>query len=442
MNIFTVNKYLSITFTVIITSFYFFSFEFLFLPGYNTKKVLAIIGLAVLSMRLAKKGNSLLDRNVFTLSLLAGIVTIIACFSVVYNNTQDYAYSTYLFSFWVWLSSAYIVISLISEVHGKADIFIVCNYLIAVCVLQCILALAIDFVPTIKSIVNSTIGPMSGMGTAAEFAERERLYGIGAAVDVAGTRFAAIELIICYICVHSPKQTNQRLFLYMASFGIIAVVGNMIARTTTVGVLMGLGYWGYTTFFNSSNKMLMGRIWKIFAIFSMFMIPVVVYFYSHNSDMRSYIRFGFEGFFSLWEEGTWEVHSNNVLQDMYRFPETLKTWLIGDAYFANPMSDPYYNGYHWKGFYMGTDVGYLRFIFYFGLTGLVAFSFFVAKMAQSCIAISPDKKKLFWLLLLLNFIVWFKVSTDLVIVFALFLCVYEEEEPRSINIETNQPALT
>lgn len=71
MNIFTVNKYLSITFTVIITSFYFFPFEFLFLPGYNTKKVLAIIGLAVLSLRLAKKGNSLLDQNVFTLSLLA-----------------------------------------------------------------------------------------------------------------------------------------------------------------------------------------------------------------------------------------------------------------------------------------------------------------------------------------------------------------------------------
>lgn len=50
---------------------------------------------------------------------------------------------------------------------------------------------------------------------------------------------------------------------------------------------------------------------------------------------------------------------------MYVFPDNLKTWIIGDGYFNGPEdSDPYYTGEIWDiGYYKGTDVGYLRFIF-------------------------------------------------------------------------------
>lgn len=59
---------------------------------------------------------------------------------------------------------------------------------------------------------------------------------------------------------------------------------------------------------------------------------------------------------------------------MYVFPDNLKTWIIGDGYFSNPYNtDPFYIGTRSRGYYMGTDVGYLRFIFYFGLIGLSAF---------------------------------------------------------------------
>ena len=40
---------------VIITSFYFFSFEFLALPGINTKMMLAVVGLAILLIRMSKE---------------------------------------------------------------------------------------------------------------------------------------------------------------------------------------------------------------------------------------------------------------------------------------------------------------------------------------------------------------------------------------------------
>ena len=109
------------------------------------------------------------------------------------------------------------------------------------------------------------------------------------------------------------------------------------------------------------------------------------------------------------------------------FPTSFKTWLIGDGYFGTTTTDPYYIGKEWKGFYMATDVGYLRFIFYFGILGLLAFAYFMYRVARTCMNAFPLHKMLFLLLLMVNFIVWFKVSTDIFLVFAPFLCLGKEE---------------
>ena len=66
---------------------------------------------------------------------------------------------------------------------------------------------------------------------------------------------------------------------------------------------------------------------------------------------------------------------------MVVFPDNWVTWLIGDGYAANPMDktlsffDPYYTGPIYHGYYKGTDIGYLRYIFYFGLVGTFVFVF-------------------------------------------------------------------
>ena len=139
-------------------------------------------------------------------------------------------------------------------------------------------------------------------------------------------------------------------------------------------------------------------------------------------------RFAFEGFFSLVEQGEWDVSSNNSLMNMYVFPDNAKTWIIGDGYFDGPSNtDPYYVGPTMTGFYMWTDVGYLRFIFYFGLIGLGAFMAFFYKCGQTCATKFSGYSVMFWIILLLNYIIWFKVSTDIFLVFALFLCISKED---------------
>ena len=113
---------------------------------------------------------------------------------------------------------------------------------------------------------------------------------------------------------------------------------------------------------------------------------------------------------------------------MYVFPDNVKTWIIGDGYFDGPSNtDPYYVGPTMTGFYMWTDVGYLRLIFYFGLIGLFTFMLFFFKCGQACAKKFRGFSTLFALLVLLNFIIWFKVSTDIFVIFALFLCIPQEE---------------
>lgn len=409
---------LSIIFTIVITSLYFFPIDVT--TGVNTKMLIAACGLLVFMIKLAQK-KIFLEKNYIILSLTALVVSLCGVLSMWYNETADTTYATYIVSMWVWLGGAYFVVNLIKFVHGKDSVLLLCIYLIAICVLQCVLALAIDMNPAVKTFVDR-IYPGG-----AYYAEHERLYGLGAALDVAGSRFSAALIMITYIgLTYGNKLRKTWLALYVLSFLIIAVLGNMVARTTTIGVILSLLYLLFVTFRRGGADESISKkiLWKWLIVIMLLVVPVIVHYYKSNPIINDNIRFAFEGFFSLVEEGKWEVHSNDMLQNMYVFPDNVKTWIIGDGYFDNPkVTDPYYTGEMRTAYYMGTDVGYLRFIFYFGVLGLVAFMSFFCKTARLCMKRLMEFKYMFVLLLLLNFIIWFKVATDIFVVFAPFLCL-------------------
>ena len=55
----------------------------------------------------------------------------------------------------VWVCAAYVAVSAIKAVHGTVSVNLVANYLIAMCVAQCVLAFVISQVPSIENLVNS-----------------------------------------------------------------------------------------------------------------------------------------------------------------------------------------------------------------------------------------------------------------------------------------------
>lgn len=417
-----VGKWLGCAFLVILVSLYFFPFEIKSLPGANTKMLMAGLGLILVPFQIltGEQERGRINTDFLKLILWAVLVSFIGYISIVYNETQDYGYATYIVSMLVWLSAANLVVEVIRRYHGYVTVSLLFDYLIGVCVMQCALALLIQSVPFFHNLANELMTVTLSM--------EDRLYGIDASLDIAGTRFSAVLIMIAYQMTHLKKGSSDKMILYILMAVFIAVVGNMISRTTTVGLILFVFYLFYEGWtFSEEMGTMVRKMFFYLAVMILVTIPILVYLYHEDATFHANIRFAFEGFFSLAETGRWDVSSNETLKNMYVFPDNWKTWIIGDGYFANPYgADPYYVGENWHGFYKATDVGYLRFIYYFGVIGLAAFSWFFCAVTAVCRKRFPRYAMFFGFLLLLNFLVWFKVSTDIFVVFAPFLCLAPE----------------
>lgn len=420
-------RWLLYIFTLVITSFFFFPFEFTFLPGMNTKMVMAGIGLVVLAFHFARKGELGLDNDFIAIVAWALIVSLIGFAAVTYNSTNDYTYATYFISMAVWLGAAYVVIKLMEKVHGDVTVDRVCNYLIAVCTVQCLIAISMSYIPALKSFVDSFLAGQGFMGKM-----DDRIYGIGCSLDVAGTRFCAVLLMISEMLKRTVDSDAPkiRIYLYLTAFMVISVIGNMISRTTSVGIVLAMFYLAIRTkSFSIEGVREYGSMWKIILFIGVISVPTIILLYNFSPVFYANFRFAFEGFFSLFETGQWVVNSNEILKNMVVFPDNLKTWLIGNGYFENPYwKNPYYIGPIFHGYYMQTDIGYCRFLFYFGIFGLLAFIAYFIKVAMTCMKRFPDFKLMFFAILMVNFIVWCKVSSDIFLVFAIFLCIPQHTE--------------
>jgi len=387
---------------------------------------MAAVGLGLFIIELARKQNAGLDQDFVYLTVLALCVSLIAFASTTINHTRDNTFSLYVVSMWVWLGGAYTMTRAIKQVHGEVGVTLVVNYLLAVCVAQCVMALVFDNSPAASQWFDRTFTGEGYMSKSDDY----RLHGIGCSLDVAGFRFAAVICMVAFVvCRLSSKVSTEIQLLYVVSICFITVVGNMISRSTVIGSSIALLYLLIVGLYKRGE----GKIFGIVCVVVIASIVISVLLYNTNDSFRENIRFGFEGFFSLAESGEWRTNSNDILKNMVVWPDNAHTWLIGDGYIENPMDkglatfDPYYVGPAYGGYYKGTDIGYLRYIFYFGVTGLIAFSlYFIAACRMLCRRF-VDFRWMFVLVLALNFIEWFKVSTDLFVVFAPFFCFTSAE---------------
>ena len=103
----------------------------------------------------------------------------------------------------------------------------------------------------------------------------------------------------------------------------------------------------------------------------------------------------FEPIINLINGRGFSATSLNIMKRMEKMPSIL-TWIIGDGYFQLD------NG----GYYMGTDLGYLRMIFYYGLIGTIMMfllqiltSFTIRKNNRT-----PETSLLSWFLLVIFFV--------------------------------------
>jgi len=271
-----------------------------------------------------------------------------------------------------------------------------------------------NYIP-IKVLVDSYIDQSTVAET--EFLNKvDRLYGIGAALDVAGTRFSIVLIAVVAVLSNDTKvkENSTQIVLYWMGFLLLALLGNLISRTTTIGMALAVGsfiiFSGLARIRVETSTV---RVWFI-SLLTIFLVFILANFlYRTDPYFHEQMRYGFEGFFNWIEKGEWRTDSTDKLNSqMWIWPDNLKTWIIGDG--------------SWE--YFGSDIGYCRFIFYNGIIGLSIFSlFFVANAIIGMIKF-PNYKTYFVMLLCLGFIIWSKVPTDLFIIYALYYFIDGENK--------------
>ena len=413
-------KWLKILLVGFLVSCFYFPVKYSFIPIANTKNLMAAVGLILVLVVLIKKQEFSFPRDLFVILIFAAAMSLISMLAITYNQTPDTTYVTYIRSAIIWLSGAFAVCYIIWLAHKRVDVPLVVNYLAGVCVFQCIMAIWIDFSPAVRLFVDAHV--QQGQDLLQDIG---RLYGIGASLDVGGSRFAAVLCAISFMLVQKPEDRgNTPQFLLVLAFVIITVLGNMVARTTLVGVGIGLFYLVLLEIRNTTLRKYDDGYrsslpaWLLTLAIA---IPVGMFFYNSNAQFHDLMRFGFEGFFNLIEEGEWGTDSTGKLESMIVWPDNLETWIIGDGYFENQRNDANYIGNATtRGYYMGTDIGYLRFIFYCGIFGLIAISAVMIEAGVIAAKGFPKYAHLFMMGVLCNFVIWMKVSTDLFPFLSLF----------------------
>ena len=406
-------KFIQIFLIAILVNGSYYSFNFAFwVTGPNTKMILAVLGVLCFFYDAYRKQRGLIVSSVFLWGgIFAVIYLVINLVAVEVNDTNDYSYANYVMTYVTWVFSVYPAIRAMRAVHGRVTITLITYYLAGLSVFQCITGILNDNYPACQDFTDSIVF------TSKEFYESiDRMRCFSASLDPAGVRFALVLILIAgTICMDEEvQQSKGKITLLFIAYMLISGIGNMVARTTTTGMAMGL-----LLLLVKSNliglrvRTSMVKTMSIFATLLVIFGTLGVVLYNTNDYFYSQLHFAFEGFFNLFEDGEFTTGSTEVLQTMWRWPEDNKTWIIGTGL---------YGGYKY-----GTDIGYCRLILYSGLIGFTTFALSFGYYAYFFARKYPRYLWLFLCFLAMTFIVWAKVSTDILLIYAFFFWFTPEE---------------
>ena len=405
-----------VLFTGLMMSFYFHPTVILALPIYNTKILLAMWGVVMLVYNTIRTKDYAFSKGLLYALMIAGVFALANYISLIINDSDDYSYTRYPMSGLGGVVGAAGAVTFIRWTHKKVTIELVVRYLAGGAAFHSILSQLIDRNESVRNFITSIFYVGEDME------EMQRLYSFGVGLDPSGVRFAVTLIMIAGVLTLSKvvKKSVSLMVFYFLCFAIISVLGNIISRTTTVGMGLGLFVFAISTgLYKFVIKVSKIKIIRVFAVVLALGIPFTIYFYNTNASFRDQIEYGFEGFFNLVESGEFQTGSTDELSAMWVWPHDTQTWLIGSGQFGSREVGNY--NYF-------SDIGYCRFIFYSGLIGITVFGLYFIYNAIYFATRYPRYRYIFLLMIVVTFVVWAKVATDIFQLYALFYAFTDEEE--------------
>lgn len=332
-----------------------YQIDYIFLP-FNIPFVMGLAGMPIFLYK--NNSFSRKDRKYVKDTLLSLLpVAIVATLSIIGNYSHDFYFVKWAIINMLYFFGAYLMFQLLRGAFRDLSFGRLVDLLVMCAVVQLSLTLVMYFSPEVKNTLQPLIHESEIAKEAMERAAT-RLVGFGTHFFVSGITHAFILIMIAFSFT-LRKVSLFKSVVMMLSFIFIAAVGSMMARTTLVGVLFAIVI------------VLLGRRGKKYFISGLVLSTIIISVASVSfldligDDMEKLFNFGFEAFVNYQETGSFSTESTDDMMRLYKFPTTWETWLIGDAIYEAG-----------NGYYMNTDIGYCRLIFYFGVIGFIAFMWF------------------------------------------------------------------
>jgi len=409
------NSKLYYVFLHFIVFFYLFSIQFGGMPmNIGTRVVLSIFGLLFLVLIFIKKGQSFsINRKILSIVMTLFCISFVSFIAVLYNGTKDFEFFfKYQVSIILILLASWFVLKLISYKEERFEFQNIINLIINVALIQVILSIIMFFYHPLGDFLNSTQVSSDLDLKLLEKTHEFRLVGFGSKFFGSGV-INGFALILIASILKFDKISKKNIFRYSLSFLLIFALGMMMARTTLVGALLAFGILFYPKrkisikTFNEIIRFIL----NILILPFLFLFVVFFLFPSLKESLELVFNFGFELFINYFDSGNLQSASTNRLGEMYVWPIDAKTYLIGDGLYTDVINEAYY---------MSTDVGIIRLLYYSGVLGLVLFIFLQMQVMYFSSLNNKNFRLMFIVIFFYFFILSFKGFTDLVFLSLLF----------------------
>lgn len=378
--------------------FYIYPISFAFFPFLSTRLFFAICGSVYTFLLVYTRFRD----NIYTIKMqyiyiivILGLISIVSLISVALNSSNDIEFVIYPISVLIMFLAAVFIHKICEKLGTKINEKNIIILIISAVLLQSIISAVLHFSPDLNSVVKSIIAINDTRLEREEALGNFRIIGFGKTFFDAGVNSGAGLILIAYLVKYYIFEKSSLIYL-AGTYFIIFIIGMMMARTTMVGA--GLSLLLLSLPRSTSNFSITHRTFKFF--FLLILLPLCViyaintFYPSLFSDIEMLIRFAFEIYFSVTETGSAKISSLEGLMNMYILPDTFKTWVIGDALWL---------GVEGEGlFYKGIDVGHLRLLYYFGISGWFLYMVYQYQIIKSALIYKLGILIFFLYLLIVN----------------------------------------
>ena len=369
---------------------YFFPIDFQAIP-ISGHRICQLAGLILVILVYKWK----FPRIIINIVLIAISVFLIGLFSSsILNGTDDISFALIRGPYVIfYLSYSFLIVFIFKKIYNAPSLYLLMELCIYISLIYGLISIVFFIVPDTLYWYKSLIVLIEDVDAKIDIISAFRLFGASQNMGYAN---AAVHMgVVMWIAILLHKEKfgflKRKLFYYFV-ISFLSVVGVLFARTyfvmlaLTIVYLYMLNAFKLCDTFIDAVKMYMPIIFL--GMLSLF------YLISTNEEAVNWL---FELFVNFLAGDGFTSDSTNELQNMIVFPNNLKTWLFGDGLAFTSTN----------GFYMNTDIGYLRSLFYWGIIGSLIYYggiIIIYRMLKKRIVSDAGLKVLFFMVL-----VWFGI---------------------------------